>query len=192
VSAVDALLAKLRRALDRDDAAPPPPVPAVPAELRPSGPDDTLDLVARFTAAARRQGTEVLDDPGALAPLLERHGPVHRLGTAAPSAPFELGCTIARARLGVALSGSVLIDHAGGDTDALCAMTPPLLVVELDPARIVPTLADALATLGDDAPPTRVLVTGPSKTADIEGILVTGVHGPGRVVIALDRAVHAV
>jgi len=31
----------------------------------------------------------------------------------------------------------------------------------------------------------RDLITGPSKTADIEGILITGVHGPGRGVMII-------
>jgi L-lactate dehydrogenase complex protein LldG len=34
-------------------------------------------------------------------------------------------------------------------------------------------------------PTAVVLITGPSKTADIEGILITGVHGPKSVHILL-------
>ena len=38
-------------------------------------------------------------------------------------------------------------------------------------------LAQAVAALGSD--PNVVWCTGPSKTADVEGILIEGVHGPG-------------
>jgi L-lactate dehydrogenase complex protein LldG len=43
-------------------------------------------------------------------------------------------------------------------------------------------LPQAVAGLGSDN--NVIWVTGPSKTADVEGILIEGVHGPG-VQIAL-------
>ena len=40
-------------------------------------------------------------------------------------------------------------------------------------------------------PPNVTVITGPSKTADIEGALVTGVHGPGLVQVFLVREVDS-
>ena len=37
--------------------------------------------------------------------------------------------------------------------------------------------------LGND--PNTIWVTGPSKTADVEGILIEGVHGPGAQIALL-------
>lgn len=73
----------------------------------------------------------------------------------------------------VAETGSVLLRH-GSKSRRLASLAPPHCVVVIPEGQIVETLAEGLANLGENA----VLVTGPSRTADIEGILVKGVHGP--------------
>jgi L-lactate utilization protein LutC len=47
--------------------------------------------------------------------------------------------------------------------------------------RILPGLDELFARLGGDLPSALAIVTGPSRSADIEQRLAVGVHGPGDV-----------
>jgi L-lactate dehydrogenase complex protein LldG len=60
-----------------------------------------------------------------------------------------------------------------------------VLVVALAEERILPDLESLFAALADDMPSAVAIVTGPSRTADIEQTLVVGVHGPREVRICL-------
>lgn len=89
----------------------------------------------------------------------------------------DLQFGITRATGAIAESGTVILDDAL-TSGRLAALTPWVHVAVLDQtAPIHRTIGDALAALGDS--PNVIWCTGPSKTADVEGILIEGVHGPG-------------
>ncbi len=95
-------------------------------------------------------------------------------------------------------AGITSADYALADTGTLVLLSTPAearMISLLPPAHIavVPssrllTGLDELFTLLPDpaaAASAMVLVTGPSRTADIEQILVRGVHGPGEITVVL-------
>ena len=90
---------------------------------------------------------------------------------------------ITRAAGIVAETGSVVLKESS-TSSRLGALAPWIHVTLIDDdTRYYPTLLDAVTDFGDE--PYVVFATGPSKTADIEGILIEGVHGPGRQVCCL-------
>lgn len=91
---------------------------------------------------------------------------------------------------GVAETGSVVVSSAapGGRSPSLL---PPVHIAILAAPRLVGTVAELLERIAamPERPSNLVIVTGPSKTADIEMELVKGVHGPEEMhVVVVDQS----
>lgn len=76
----------------------------------------------------------------------------------------------------VAETGSLVL-VSGGPRRRLASLAVPHHIAILRAEQIVPDLLD-WASRQPDMPAKELLITGPSKTADIELTLVMGVHGP--------------
>jgi len=93
---------------------------------------------------------------------------------------YQFGIT--RASGAIAESGSVIIDDHH-TSRRLAALSPWVHVAVLMRGEIHRSIPDAIAAFGDS--PNIIWCTGPSKTADVEGILIEGVHGPGEQIALL-------
>jgi L-lactate dehydrogenase complex protein LldG len=89
------------------------------------------------------------------------------------------GLGVTSAVLGVTSTGSVLIG-GGPDSPRAASILPRAHLVILPTDRLVPGLEQAIDVLGGMAAThaSPFLVTGPSRTSDIEMQMVVGVHGP--------------
>lgn len=94
------------------------------------------------------------------------------------------GLGITGAALGVASTGSVLLPM-GPDSPRVASLLPPHHVVVLPEDRLVQGFEELYAEMPERARGASqvVLVTGPSRTADIEMTIVRGVHGPARLTV---------
>ncbi|MGA2017619.1 MAG: LUD domain-containing protein [Opitutaceae bacterium] len=92
---------------------------------------------------------------------------------------YQFGIT--RGAGAIAETGTIILNDAT-TSSRLGALAPWVHVAVIARASLYSDLPEAVAALGRD--PNVVWCTGPSKTADVEGILIEGVHGPG-VQIAL-------
>jgi L-lactate dehydrogenase complex protein LldG len=79
----------------------------------------------------------------------------------------------------VAETGTLVVCSKPG-RERLASLAPPVHVAIVSASQILPDLFDLFDRLGVDGLPSNLaLITGPSKTGDIELQLTTGVHGPG-------------
>ncbi len=89
---------------------------------------------------------------------------------------------ITRATAAIAETGTVVLTEQ--DTlNRLAALAPWVHIAVVAREKIYIDLPQAVAALPND--PNIIWCTGPSKTADVEGILIEGVHGPGIQVVLL-------
>jgi L-lactate dehydrogenase complex protein LldG len=145
------------------------------------------DGLAGFLAAnGHRRG---YCDP-ALAGLLA--GPMRAAGlevvTTFDRADYDnLAFGITRGTAAIAESGSIVLDDTL-TSDRLAALAPWVHVAVLPDSALIQTIAEAVTLLGSC--PNVIWCTGPSKTADVEGILIEGVHGPGeQIALVLPAAI---
>jgi len=89
----------------------------------------------------------------------------------------------------IAETGTLVMCSRPGQ-ERLASLIAPMHIAIVERQQIVPDLIDVIRMLGADKLPSNVtLITGPSKTGDIELQLTTGVHGPGkwRVIVVNER-----
>jgi L-lactate dehydrogenase complex protein LldG len=69
----------------------------------------------------------------------------------------------------------------------LVSLLPPMHLAVVPKERILTGLDELFTVLPKPAETSSsmVLITGPSRTADIEQILVRGVHGPGQLTVVI-------
>lgn len=149
------------------------------------------DLVATFAANLQRMGGEMLpSSPDPLAPLRDKLAGAKVVCSQVPEVPgnraiaadteptdlADVDYGVVRAAFAVAETGSVCL------TDALLGVNtlgylPQHLLVLLDPADIVANIHHAYRRPEWRAGHYAVFQTGPSATADIEGVLIHGAQG---------------
>ena len=203
----DNILHRVRTALGRgagQAVSDPPPariqVPEVPMEAR------VASMIERVRALAG-EALETADPRGFVAKAIARKTAV------ASNSEYLAACGISRlpeVRTGITHRGELRMlcatadvgitsaDYALADTGTLVMLASPQearLISLLPPAhiavvpreRILTGLDELFSILPNPAEATSsmVLITGPSRTADIEQILVRGVHGPGSITVVI-------
>ncbi len=127
----------------------------------------TVSLVDEFVATAEAAGFHV-----------------HR------GEPPEIeGAGVSTAIYGLADTGSVVL-AASPRSRGANSLLPAVHVSLLAEDRILPGLAELFAAVGGDLPSALAIVTGPSRSGDIEQTLAVGVHGPGEVHVVVVPAVR--
>ena len=137
-------------------------------------------LVAEGTA----HGESALDD-------LPRHGidcPTYELPIEAWKTEMftDTPASMTAARAAIAETGTLIL-WPDADEPRLMSLVPPVHIVLLDSRKIYNTFYEATQAEGwkNGLPTNALLISGPSKTADIQVTLAYGAHGPKELIVLL-------
>ena len=193
MSARDEILARVRAALAGAPAA-----PEVPRGYRATvASDGVLELFAERVADYRavvvrcpadeveNRIAEALDGARAVVPP-DLPWQVRGAVVDDRLTPLELDGlegVVTAAAVGIAETGTVVLDHGSGQGRRALSLVPDLHVLVVRADQVVPGVPEAVARLDPARPQTWI--SGPSATSDIELNRVEGVHGPRRLVVLL-------
>ena len=206
----DQMLHKVQTALGRSAGQPPasaPPVwlriPEIPVERRIATFREKLEALAAKTAHVRtpREAANYVesviagrDAVASNAPYLAECG-VTALGGVrtgfTESSALRAACSttavgVTSADYALSETGT-LVMIASPSEARLISLLPPVHIAVVPLERLLTGLDELFTRVPDPAAITSsmVMITGPSRTADIEQILVRGVHGPGELHVVL-------
>ena len=147
-----------------------PPCPPAPNYYRPCPPAEA-DLVATVLAALP-DGARVVVPPG-----LGFDIPGSVVDDGLPAAELDrLDAVVTGARIGIAETGTIVLDHGPGQGRRAITLVPDRHVCVVRADQVVADVPDAITLLDPLSPLTWI--SGPSATSDIELDRVEGVHGP--------------
>jgi L-lactate dehydrogenase complex protein LldG len=98
---------------------------------------------------------------------------------------FSIDASITETLGGIAETGSLIL-WPSRDEPRLMSLIPPIHLAVLQAEKIYNTFSEAIDEgrwTEKGMPTNALLISGPSKTADIEQTLVYGVHGPKQLVV---------
>jgi L-lactate dehydrogenase complex protein LldG len=86
----------------------------------------------------------------------------------------------------IAATGSLVVFSADGQPRT-ASLLPPIHIAVVRPDDLVPDLEAFISRLDPRNPgsPNITVITGPSRTADIELSITLGVHGPGELIVII-------
>ncbi|WP_374328388.1 lactate utilization protein C [Azonexus sp.] len=98
----------------------------------------------------------------------------------------ETPAGLTAARAAIAETGTLIL-WPNALEPRLMSLVPPVHIVLLDAAKIYNTFFEAMSVEGwkNGLPSNSLLISGPSKTADIQQTLAYGAHGPKELIVLL-------
>ena len=110
------------------------------------------------------------------------------LTDASKSELFGCDAGVTGAQWAVAETGTLVLE-SDEERHRLASLVPPVHVALIEASRIRRTLSEVLGILGekgrDGLSRAVTVITGPSRTSDIELTLAIGVHGPGELFVII-------
>lgn len=100
----------------------------------------------------------------------------------------ELDAVVTASRLGISLSGTIILDGEPDQGRRAISLVPDTHVIVLHEKDVYPTVPQAVAVLEQHPERPTTWIAGPSATSDIELVRVDGVHGPRNLRVVLVKS----